>query len=128
MATKASFYDRVTEQVDLDEENYVILQVPTYGEMQAVMKQAMKVSMGTNGDPSADIDIFEMEIASIVACVKSWGGPGFAGNKPNRGTILGLPQTVIEQIKPHVDRMTSNKKGKDAEESKKNSDDTMSNG
>lgn len=105
-----TFFDRLTERVNIDEENYVILQSPTYGELQNVMQQAMKVSMHSGEEPSAEVDIFEMEILSILACIKDWGGPGFAGRKPTRQSILELPQSVIEVFKPVVDRLTSKKK------------------
>lgn len=117
---KATFFDQITERIEIDEANYVILKVPTYGEMQQVLRQTMKFSMKANDDdPSADVDIVEMEIASIVACIKDWGGPGFGGVTPSRESVLALPQNVIEKIKPHVDRLTSSKKS-----SKKNSTDT----
>lgn len=106
-----TFFDKQTEKLDLDDKgNYVILQQPTYGEMQYVTQQAMKFSMKMskdgNSDGSADIDIVEMEILTLVACIKEWGGPGFGSMKVNRENILALPQNIVELIKPKVNEMT----------------------
>lgn len=122
MANKASFFDRLTERIEIDEENYVVVQAPTYGEAQEIVKQAMKFNMkGGSNTPEAEIDIVEMEICSLVACITDWGGPGFAELRPNRKSILMLPQSVIEKIKPTVDKLSGSGKAE-----KKKSENTTS--
>lgn len=124
MATdnRATFFDKITERIELDEQNYVILKAPTYGDSQQILKQSMKFQMGVNkgeNAANADVDIVEMEILALVYCIADWGGPGFGDARPSRETILALPAFVIEKIKPHVDRLSGSGKAE-----KKNSSDT----
>lgn len=111
-----SFFEKITRVIDIDEDNRITLQAPTYGQVQIANGKMMKFAIdekGKQGD--AIFDMAQMETELMVACIVAWEGPGFDGRSVTRENILALPSFVIEKLRPSIDEFT---KGLSANEKK----------
>lgn len=102
-----SFFQKIVETVQIDEENSIVVVSPTYGQVQAANGKMMKFGIDQNGKQGdVQFDMASMELELMAACIKEWSGPGFEGRPVTRENILALPSFVIDKVRPTVDRFT----------------------
>jgi len=103
----ASFFQQLSDVVQIDEENSITIVAPTYGQVQDANSKAIKTGFDMDTQKGAlDFDGALMEKLLFQACIKSWSGPGFEGRPVTPENIDALPAFVIEAIRPSVNKFT----------------------
>lgn len=103
---KKSFFKQLTETVLIDDENSITLRAPTYGENQMINSKAMVVSVGMDGNGSANFDPEKLEQLYFHNCIVSWNGPGFEGREVTPENIDLLPTYVLDLLAPALNRLS----------------------
>jgi hypothetical protein len=110
-----NFFNRLTQVVNIDSENSVIVAAPTYGQTQDANSKAMVIKVGMDGNGSATFDTNQLERLLMYACITEWGGPAFDGRPVTEENIDALPTFVMALLRPAINELT---KGVTEEEKK----------